>query len=192
MKAEGVLFLALSETMSLELPPGVSSSGTKFEDYVFQRLYVALRQTGGPGVFPPRYTLREATHSGVAHQFDIVLREESLTTIECKFRRGTGIDDLFAFLGKLVDYRERPRGIFLTTAQSICNEVFCYAIAHHISVVSPSLAPVDYMMQRVKRDTDLFRRLQTLQLHFHDQSVPKQALIQWQNEYRRFKTEGYF
>lgn len=191
MKAEAVLFQALNEATTLGLPPGIPSSGSKFEDYVFQHLYVALRQAVGQSVFPPRYTLREATLSGVSHQFDVVIHEESLTTIECKFRKGTGIDDLFAFLGKLADYREPPRGIFLTTAQRICDEVFCYAIAHHISVVSPSLAPVDYMIQRVKSETDLSRRLLNLKECLQGQSVPKQALIQWQNEHRRFRAEGY-
>ena len=191
MKAEAVLFQALNEITTLGLPSGAPSSGSKFVDYVFQQLYVALRQAAGQSVFPPRYTLREVTYSGVSHQFDVVIRDESLTAIECKFRRGTGIDDLFAFLGKLADYREPPRGIFLTTAQSICDDVFCYAIAHHISIVSPSLAPVGYMIQRVKRDTDLFSRLQNLQLYLEDQGVPKQTLVQWQNEFRRFKAEGY-
>jgi len=191
MKLEVILFQALIEVMTLELPPGIPSSGKKFEDYIFQQLYLALRQASGQSVLPPRYTLLEATYSGVAHQFDVVVREEKLVAIECKFRKGTGIDDLFAFLGKLVDYRTSPRGIFLTTAQRICDEVYCYAIAHHISIVSPSLAPVDYMIQRVKSDTDLSRRLLNLREHLQSRSGPKQALIQWQNEHRRFKAEGY-
>ena len=191
MKPEVILFQALIEVMTLELPPGIPSPGKKFEDYIFQRLYLALRQASDQSVFPPRYTLLEATYSGVTHQFDVVVREEKLAAIECKFRKGTGIDDLFAFRGKLVDYRTSPRGIFLTTAQKICNEVFCYAIAHHISIVSPSLAPVDYMIQRVKSDTDLSRRLLNLREHLQSPSVPKQALVQWQNEHRRFKAEGY-
>ena len=191
MKPEVVLFQALAEVAALELPPGISSSGKRFEDYAFQRLYLALKQAGGQRVFPPRYQLREATYSGVAHQFDIVVQEGKLVTVECKFRRGTGIDDLFAFLGKLRDYREPPRGIFLTTAQSLPDDVFCFAIAHEISIVSLCLAPVDYMVLRAKEGTDLHRRLLNLESQLRQPSTPRRVLVQWQNEHRRFRAEGY-
>jgi hypothetical protein len=191
MMPEIALFQALRDVAVLELPPGIPHSGKKFEDYTFQKLYQAVHLLGERSVFPPRYTLREPTYSTVHHQFDIVVREGQLTAIECKFRQGTGINDLFAFLGKLVDYRVRPRGVFVTTARNVGDQVFCYAIAHHISIVCPCLAPVEYMIQQVKAETDLFHRLVSLRTCLCSNSIPKNALVQWQNEHRRFLAEGY-
>jgi hypothetical protein len=186
-----VLFQALKEVKALDLPPAIPGSGKKFEDFMVQQLYQTLQQLGTLRVFQPRYTLNEATYSGVAHQFDVVIRRDKLTVIECKFRGKTGIDNLFAFKGKLVDYREPPRGIFVTTAEKINANVFCYAIAHRISIVCSSLPPVQYMIRRVKDNTDLARRLASLQTRLRGDDVPKRLLVEWQNAYRRFTDEGY-
>lgn len=191
MTIEIVLFQALKDVKALELPPGTSSSGKKFEDFMVQQLYQPLRQQGGISVFPPRHTLRQATYSSVGHQFDIVIRRSELIAIECKFRKRTGIDDLFAFMGKLIDYREPPRGIFVTTAEKVNNNVFCYAIAHRISIVCPSLPPVQYMIQRVKKNTDLARRLASLQTRLRGKTSPNYLLVEWQNAHRSFMEEGY-
>ena len=191
MTIEIVLFQALKDVKALELPPGIPSSGNKFEDFMVQQLYHKLQQQGTLRIFSPRYTLHETTHSGLAHQFDIVIRQDKLTTIECKFRRKTGIDNLFAFVGKLVDYRDPPRGIFVTTDENVNDNVFCYAIAHHISVVCSSLPPVEYMIQRVKENTDLARRLAGLQTRLLGDNVSRHVLVEWQNAYRRFTMEGY-
>lgn len=191
MVLESVLLQGLKDVTVLELPRGTPSSGKRFEDFMVQQLYQALRQRGGLHVYQPRYTLAQPTHSGVAHQFDIVVRETQLTAIECKFRKRTGIDDLFAFLGKLKDYRDPPRGIFVTAAERVHDDSFCYAIAHRISIVCSSLPPVEYMMQRVKSNTDLARRLASLHVRLQAENVPRHVLIQWQNEYRRFAAEGY-
>jgi hypothetical protein len=189
---ETALFQALKDIKALELPPGIPSSGKKFEDFMVQQLYQPLRQQGTLGVFPPRYTLRLATYSGLAHQFDIVTREIELTAIECKFRKKTGIGDLFAFVGKLIDYREPPRGIFVTTAEKVNDDIFCYALAHRILIVCPSLPPVEYMIQRVKKNTDLARRLASLQRRLQGKNAPHHILVEWQNAYRRFIVEGYY
>ena len=47
------------------------------------------------------------------------------------------------------------------------------------------------MLQRVKSGTDLARRLAGVLTRLQDVTAPKQVLIQWQNEYRRFVAEGY-
>jgi hypothetical protein len=192
MTIEIVLFQALEDIKALELPPGISSSGKKFEDFMVQQLHETLRQQGMVRVFPPRYTLHEPTYSGLAHQFDIVIRETTLTVIECKFRKRTNIAELFAFVGKLRDYRELPRAIFVTTAGNVHDEVFRYAIAHHIPVVCSCLPPVEYMIHRVKKSTDLARRLTRLQIRLRGENAPSHVLIEWQNAYRRFTTEGYW
>ena len=190
MALETVLFQALDDVKTLRLRPGIPSSGKKFEDFMFKQLYQAVRQHGASDVYPPRYTLRQATSSGIFHQFDLLVRGDELTAVECKFRKKVGIDALFAFVGKLLDYREPPKGIFVTTAE-LNEDSFCYALAHHISIVCLSLPPVEYMMQYVKSDTDLARRLANLLSHVQHVNVPRHVLIQWQNEYRRFVTEGY-
>jgi hypothetical protein len=191
MAIETVLFQALKDARVLELPPGIPSSGKKFEDYMVQVLYQTLQQQGTLRVYPPRHTLRQTTCSGVAHQFDIVAEGSGLTVIECKFRKRTGIDALFAFVGKLIDYQERPRGTFVTTAGDVNDNVFYYAIAHRISIVCSFLPPVEYMIQRVKEDTDLARRLANLQARLCGEGAPSHLLVEWQNAYRRFVVEGY-
>lgn len=191
MTIEIVLFQALKDVKALELPSGIPSSGNKFEDYMVQQLYQKLRQLGTLRVFRPRYTLREDTYSGIAYQFDIVIRQSELTAIECKFRKKTGIDDLFAFVGKLIDYREPPRGIFVTTAENVNDNVFCYAIAHRILIVCSHLPPIEYMIQRVKKNTDLARRLASLQTRLRGEHAPNHLLVEWQNAHRRFTVEGY-
>jgi len=191
MAIETVLFKALKNAQVLDLPPSLPSSGKKFEDYVVQILYQTLQQQGTLRVYPPRYTLRQATCSGVAHQFDIVAEASGLTAVECKFRKRIGIEALFAFVGKLIDYHEPPRGIFVTTAEDVNINVFCYAIAHRIPIVCSFLPPVEYMIQRVSKDTDLARRLSSLQARLNGDNTPNHLLVEWQNAYRRFTMEGY-
>jgi len=191
MTIETVLFQALEYVKALELPSGIPSSGKKFEDFMVQQLHQTLRQEGTLQVFPPRYTLREVTYSGVFHQFDIIVRQSQLIAIECKFRKTTNIGELFAFVGKRIDYREPPRGIFVATTENINSDVFYYAIAHRILIVCSSLPPVEYMIQRVKKDTDLARRLAGLQTSLRGDNAPNRLLVEWQNAYRRFTMEGY-
>jgi hypothetical protein len=191
MAIETVLFKALKNAQVLDLPPSLPSSGKKFEDYVVQILYQTLQQQGTLRVYPPRYTLRQATRSGVTHQFDIVAEESGLTAVECKFRKRIGIEALFAFVGKLIDYQEPPHGIFVTTAEDVNSNVFCYAIAHRIPIVCSCLPPVEYMIQRVNKDTDLARRLSSLQARLDGDNTPNHLFVEWQNAYRRFTMEGY-
>lgn len=192
MTIEFVLFQALKDVKALELPSGIPSSGKKFEDFMVQQLHQTLQQQGTLHIFPPRYTLREPTYSGVAHQFDIIIRQSGLTAIECKFRKRTRIGELFAFVGKLIDYREPLRGIFVTTAENVNNDVLCYAIAHRILIVCSSLLPVEYMIHRVKKNTDLARRLASLRTRLQGDNVPSYVLVEWQNAYGRFTAEGYY
>lgn len=186
-----VLFQALMDVTNLKLPVGIPSSGKRFEDFMVQQLCETLQQQGGLAVFPPRYTLREATLSSLAHQFDIVIQRSGLIAVECKFRRTTSIAQLFAFVGKLIDYRQPPSGIFVTTAENVNDEVFCYSIAHDILLVCSCLPPVQYMMRRVKRGTDLQRRLTSLQTRLRGEHPPRHLLIEWKNAYERFLGEGY-
>ena len=100
MNAEMALYRSLQEVWSLGFPVGESASGKKFEDTMVMQLYQKLQHRGEFGVLPPRYTLREATFSGVYHQFDIVIKvQEQLVAVECKFRRSAHIDQLFALRG---------------------------------------------------------------------------------------------
>lgn len=192
MSIETVVYESLQAVHTLALPAGQAASGKKFEDYMVTQLYQKLRQQTGFQVFSPRYTLREDTFSGVSHQFDIVIAEsEALIVIECKFRGGAHIDQLFATHGKLVDYRKRPRGIFVTTAKNVNDEMYYYALAHQILLICSSLPPVEYMLQCVKKDTDLASRLATLQSRIQNNVHPRRLLIEWKNSYVRFHDEGY-
>lgn len=191
MQIETNLYRALLSVNEMELPSGVSTSGTKFENYTVQHLYQHLERRQAYKLFPPRYTLREPTYSGVAHQFDIVLRHDQLVTIECKFRSATGIADLFAFVGKLVDYRQPPAAIFVTNARAINDEVLCYAIAHQVSLIFQALPPVGFMMAYAKHNTDLGAQLAQLANRFSGDVSPKTLLVEWRHAFQRFKAAGY-
>ena len=193
MSIEVVLYQALRAVGSLELPAGVPSSGKLFEDYVVKQLHTSLLQLhGGYRVFPPRHTLREATFSGVYHQFDIVVAlQEELITVECKFRGGAHIDQLFATQGKLVDYCKRPHGIFITTASHVNDGMYYYSLAHHIQLICPSLPPVEYMLWCVNKGTDLEYRLVNLQSRMKNGIESRHVLVEWRNAYQRFQADGY-
>ena len=192
MNIEVALYESLRAIQALDFPVGKSASGKKFEDHMVMQLYQQLRQHGGFRVFPPRFTLREATFSGVYHQFDIVVTEqEQLGAVECKFRASAHIDQLFATQGKLVDYHKRPRAVFVTTASSVNNEMYYYSLAHQILLICPSLPPIGYMLQYVRKGTDLARRLETLQNRLKDGAPPNHMLVEWRNNYMRFQDEGY-
>jgi hypothetical protein len=192
MNTEVMLYRLLQTVQSLDFPVGKSASGKRFEDHIVMQLYQHLRQHGEFRVFPPRHTLREATFSGVCHQFDIVVAEhERLVAVECKFRGSAHIDQLFATQGKLVDYRKPLRGVFVTTAQGVNDEMYYYALAHQILLISPGLPPIGYMLHCVRAGTDLAHRLETLQGRIKDGAPPQHLLVEWKNNYVRFQDEGY-
>lgn len=192
MSIESILFQTLTNMQSLDLPAGESTSGTKFENHVVTQLYQHLVQRPEYRVFPPRYTLHEPTFSGVFHQFDIVVVQQNLlSTIECKFRGSAHIDQLFATQGKISDYRSRPRCIFVTTSNDVNDEIYQYGLAHHIEIICRHLAPVAYMLQCVKKETDFAQALEVLHTRMKGEVEPKRLLIEWKHVYSRFKAEGY-
>ncbi len=193
MSLEFALFQSLKSIGSQDLPGGVPSSGKKFEDYMVKQVYIRLMQLQvGYRIFPPRHTLHDPTYSGVRHQFDIVVsKQDELVTVECKFREYTHIDELFATQGKLIDYCQRPKSIFLSTALHVNDEMYYYAMAHHIKLISPSLPPVEYMLHDVKNGTSLAERLEKLRDRINKGIEPQHVLIEWRNDYQRFLAEGY-
>ena len=193
MSIEVILYQSLQSVRTLDLPVGIPSSGKQFEDYVVKQLYTSLLQLqGGYRVFPPRHTLREATFSGVYHQFDIVIaQQEDLVSVECKFCGGAHIEQLFATQGKLMDYLKQPHGIFITTAAYVNDEMYYYALAHSIQLICPSLPPVEYMQSKVKNGTDLEHRLGNLQSRIIKGMEPHHLLVEWRNAYLRFQADGY-
>lgn len=193
MDIEVVLYKSLKAAQSSGLPVGVSTSGKKFEDHIVMQLFQKLKQEAEFRVFPPRHTLREATFSGIHHQFDIIVAEQGeLVAVECKFRSSAHIDQLFATQGKLVDYHKHPRGIFVTTAQGVNDEMYYYALAHQISLISPALPPVEYMLRCARDGTDLAHRLEIMQGRIlQEGALPRHLLVEWKNNHLRFQDEGY-
>lgn len=174
------------------LPVGVSESGKKFEDQMVMSLCQELQRQSDFRVYPPRYTLRETTLSGTHHQFDIVVaHRDELVAVECKFRSNAHIDQLFSTLGKLVDYRKRPRGVFLTSAKTVNDAMYFYALAHQLRLISPSLPPIEYMLHCTKKGTDLAYRLARLKDRIVNDVPPQHVLVEWKNSYMRFQDEGY-
>ena len=193
MSLEFTLYKSLISIESQGLPIGLSSSGKKFEDYMVRQLYTQLLHLQvGYRIFPPRYTLRNPTFSGVCHQFDLVVaKQDELVTVECKFREYTHIDELFATQGKIIDYCQRPKGIFLTTALHVNDEMYYYAMAQKIKLICPSLPTVEYMLHHVKDGTSLADRLEKLSDRIDNGIEPHNVLIEWKNDYQRFLTDGY-
>jgi hypothetical protein len=192
MSIQAILYQSLQTVESLNLPAGEAASGKKFEDYVVKQLYQQLLRRSEDRVFTPRHTLHEPTFSGVFHQFDIVIaRPNETVAVECKFRGGAHIDQLFATHGKLVDYRLRPHGVFVTTARGINDEIYCYALAHRIHIICLLLPPVEYMLECTKKGTSLTRMLEDLQQRIEDNLEPRRLLIEWKHTYDRFQAEGY-
>jgi hypothetical protein len=193
MDLASVLYKSLRDARALPLPPGISSSGKKFEDFTVKQLYEKLIQTGAYRIYPPRYTLRTPTFSGVYHQFDIIVeQQEGLSAIECKFRESAHIDQLFSTQGKLIDYCQKPFGFFVTTAKNINDEMHYYALAHHLQIICETLPPIEYMHNCVMNDALIAHRLEQLQIRMNDGTEPKIILIEWKNEFMRFQDEGYF
>ena len=188
-----VLYQSLRLVQSLNLPAGTPSSGKQFEDYVVVQLYQELKHQDGYRVFPPRHTLRADSFSGVSHQFDILVDwQDELYAVECKFRGNAHIDQLFATEGKLCDYRQRPKGIFVTTAVDVNAEIYYYALAHHIQLISHRLPPVEYLLQKASKGTGLAHILELLRERLEaGEAPPKHLLVEWKNAYQRFQAEGY-
>jgi hypothetical protein len=193
MNLASVLYQSLRDAHALTLPPGISTSGKKFEDYTVKQLYEMLVQIDAYRVFPPRYTLRTPTFSGAYHQFDIVVEYlDEPFAIEGKFRERAHIEQLFATQGKLIDYCQIPHGFFVTTAKDVNDEMHLYALAHHLQIICELLPPIEYMLGCVKNDTLISRRLEQLKTRMNDGTKPKTILIEWKNEFMRFQDEGYF
>lgn len=192
MSIQAILYQSLRTVESLDLPAGEAASGKKFEDYVVKQLYQQLQRQSEDRVFPPRHTLRLPTFSGAFHQFDIVIAQPKETVaVECKFRGSAHIDQLFATHGKLVDYRLRPHGVFVTTARGVNDEIYCYALAHRIQIICSLLPPVEYMFECAKKGTSVAYMLEDLQQRIEDNLEPKSLLIEWRHSYDRFQAEGY-
>ena len=192
MSIQAILYQSLQTVVSLDLPVGEAASGKKFEDYVVKQLYQQLQRQSEDRVFTPRHTLREPTFSGVFHQFDIVIaRPNETVAVECKFRGSAHIDQLFATHGKLIDYRSRPHGVFITTACGVNDEIYYYALAHRIQIICSLLPPVEYMLECAKKGTSLARTLEDLRQRIEDNLEPKRLLVEWKHSYDRFQSEGY-
>ena len=101
------------------------------------------------------------------------------------------IDQLFATKGKLIDYRQMLRSFFITSADTVNDVMHCYALAHKIHIICNSLPPVEYMLNCVNKNVPIARRLQHLQIRMNDGIEPNKILIEWKNEYMRFRDEGY-
>ena len=147
------------------------SAGHDFEDLTVEKVHTACHKVSNLGPFPPRYTLRLPTVSGLCHQIDVVVREGSAGyhLIECKLEQSTDVAEIYALNGKLLDYafgarvrnqRTQIRGYFLTTSSRVSDGFCKYALAWGISLIAPGCPPPpEYMLAKTKPNTTLHRQL---------------------------------
>lgn len=151
-----------------------SIQGHRFEDLAAKAAYEALVQVG---VMPrlPRHTLQLPTLSGLSHQLDLVVSEGlTLFAIELKHRSLSNIDQLQAFIAKLLDYALAARnlgtghrfsGVFVSTASSLNDHFRQYALAYGVLPIAKDLPPCVVLHEcpgdpTVRRDAlDLSARL---------------------------------
>lgn len=152
-----------------------SIQGHRFEDTAAKAAYEALVHVG---VTPrqPRHTLALPTVSGLRHQFDIVVPDGSRWfTIELKHRSSAQIEQLYAFVAKLLDYALAARlhgtgheftGVFVSTAPRLNDHFRQFALAYGVVAIAPDLPPCQVLEEcpqdeSVRRDAvDLARRIE--------------------------------
>jgi hypothetical protein len=127
-----------------------SIAGHKFEDAAAKAAYEALVRVG---VSPhrPRHVLRVPTVSGLYQQFDVVVCTGlRYFIVELKRRSSSEIEQLYAFVAKLLDYALAARlqgtghtftGIFVSTAPRMNDNFRQFAIAYGVIPVGPDLPP---------------------------------------------------
>ena len=205
-----VLWELLVEKQVQQLRDG-NSSGHLFEDFTVQTVYTACHRFGTLKTFPPRYTLKLPTLSGLSYQIDVVVREgpSNYHLIECKLKQSASVEELYAFNAKLLDYtlgaqsrghKTRVQGYFLTTSE-VSDNFPQYALAWGITLIAPGcIPPAEHMLSKVKPDTLLHSQLTRLvektsgaQPH---ESVARaceieKLLVEWRACYQRWKQDGY-
>jgi len=171
------LFTLVEGVGSIVLPISAnvaSVAGYKFEDDAAKAAYEALVQVG---VAPskPRHKLQLPTLSGLRQQFDIVVPSGShYFIVELKRRSHSEIEQLYAFVAKLLDYALAARchatgnvftGIFVSTAPKLNDHFRQFAISYGVISVAPDLPPCEVLQVRavdvvVQHDAaDLAKRL---------------------------------
>jgi hypothetical protein len=184
--AIGSLFALATEVASTTFPgqpPGSSLAGYKFEDDAAKAAYEALTRVGVTP-YPPRSLLQLPTLSGLSQQFDVVLSDgPRYYIVELKRRSHSEIEQLYAFVGKLLDYALAARlhstghlftGIFVSTAPKFNDHFRQFALAYGIWPIAPDLTPCQVIHERtahpgIRRDAaDLIKAI--------DVSLPAVAL----------------
>jgi hypothetical protein len=160
-----------------------SRAGHQFEDEAAQAAYEALRRSGVTPR-PPRTMLQLPTLSGLKQQFDVVIPDgDRYLIVELKRRSHSEIEQLYAFVGKLLDYALAARlhrtghlftGIFVSTATRLNNNFRQFALTYGVWPIAPDLLPCQIIQEQavhpgLQQDaTDLVRRL--------DVQLPRVAL----------------
>lgn len=188
------------------------SAGHEFEDVTVEKVYTACHRLGALKVFPPRYTLKLPTVSGLHHQIDVVVQEgtSGFHLVECKFRQSVTIEELYATNGKLLDYvlgaqvrgqKTRLRGYYLVGPTRVNDSFYQYALAWGITLIAPDgPAPLEHMLAKTRPDTALYGQLTRLLQRTSGAEFPgfvtkpckpHQLLVEWRACYERWKREGY-
>jgi hypothetical protein len=172
----GTLFSLVSGTTQTPLEGDTTPAiaGYRFEDKAAEAAYEALVRMG-VAAYRPRYTLALPTISGLQQQFDVVVPDRSrYLLIELKRRSQSSIEQLYAFVAKLLDYALATRlhktgntftGVFVSTAPRLNDNFRHFAIAYGVIPIALDLPPCHTLIQRsenprVRRDAaDLLKRL---------------------------------
>lgn len=185
-----------------------SLAGHKFEDDAARAAYEMLTKRG---ISPsqPRYTLHLPTLSGLKQQFDVVVHDgHYYYPIELKRRTHSEIEQLYAFVAKLIDYALAARvhdtghaftGIFVSTAGRLNDNFRRFAMTYGVIPIARDLPPCQVLSEKTKNAnvradaTDLARRLNAplpgALFPRVDQRQSSVLLVEWKSIFQRFEQD---
>lgn len=194
---EVTIFNVLRDVLSSgEVSP--TRAGHVFEDRVSQATFSEL-SAQGVSVYPPRYMLQALpTISGLRHQFDVVASTGSIHyLVECKRRQNTTLDQLFGFVGKVLDYvlaglprKLEYKAYFASAGAQIHDNHRRYALSFGIIPLSEDLPPPVALAGRAASDRPELRQLittfeqstsETIHKYFRGEAQPsaEELLMRW-------------
>jgi hypothetical protein len=184
-----------------------SVAGHRFEDEAVKAAYQALVRVG-VAPLPPRHTLQLPTISGLYQQFDVVVPDRRrYFIVELKRRSHSEIEQLFAFVAKLLDYAIAAQiqatghtftGLFVSTASRLNDRFRQFAISYGVIPLAVDLPPCQVIEERTNEPgllqdaADFARRLSSplpkLALQSPARVPPSLLLAEWKSIAQRCST----
>jgi len=175
-------------------------AGHRFENEAADAAYTALVERGIRPPTPPRHMLQLPTVSGLYQQFDLVITDRlRYCVVELKRRSHAEIEQLYAFVAKLLDYALAAKiqrtdntftGIFVSTSPKLNEHIRQFALAYGVLPIAPDLAPCQVLQVET---SDVSIRTDALSLEMRlsvplpdvilsrERSDARMLLLEWQS-----------